>query len=193
MDEEVVEEESSENLYLGIVVAFTGAWTFSICSVFNRKLKEIGYEALMVYHGLIGGVLASVFILIEGAINGEFRTYTLNQYLILFLASTFDCAACNAMTIAYQSDSSGFVSLLGYAIIIYGFLSDIIVFNEDIHALQLTGALIIFAATFVVAAYKLCEAHKAKKLAQLKEGMAKVAAIETNENEVADGTGKEIK
>ena len=78
------------------------------------------------------------------------------------------------MTIAYQSDSSGFVSLLGYGIIVYGFLGDVIVFDETILPLQFTGAMIIFSATFIVAVFKLCEARKAKKLAQLKEGIAKV-------------------
>ena len=172
--EDVGEEESEFDLYFGILVAFTGAWTFAVCSVLNRKLKEIGYEALMVYHGLIGGGAASLFILVEGAFRGGFRFYTGEQYLILLVASTFDCVACNSMTIAYQRDSSGFVSLLGYAIILYGFLADLIFFNEEIQTLQLLGALIIFAATFIVAVYKLCEAFKERKLAQLKEGMAKV-------------------
>ena len=113
----------------------SGAITFSINSVFNRKLKAIDYSALMVYHGLIGTILASLFILIEASIRGEFRFYTLHQYLVLFAASFWDAVACNSMTIAYQSDSSGFVSLLGYAIIIYGFLSDILIFNEDLVAL----------------------------------------------------------
>ena len=145
-------------------MAITGAWTFAVCSVFNRKLKQIDYTALMVYHGLIGGTLASLYILLEGLIKGgEFRFYTLEQYLILFGAATWDTSACYSMTIAYQSDSSGFVSLLGYAIILYGFLSDVIIFNERIMALQLAGALIIFCATFAVAVYKLCEAHKLRK------------------------------
>ena len=60
-------------------MAFAGAWTFAVCSVFNRKLKEIDYSALMVYHGIIGGFLASLFIVIEGIImGGDFRFYTLN-------------------------------------------------------------------------------------------------------------------
>lgn len=129
-DEE--EDQSEFDLYFGIAVAFSGAWTFAVCSVFNRKLKEIGYEALMVYHGLIGGSAASLFILIEGAFRGGFRFYTSEQYIILLVACAFDCAACNSMTIAYQRDSSGFVSLLGYAIILYGFLADLIFFNEEI-------------------------------------------------------------
>ena len=53
--------------------------------------------------------------------------------------------------------------MLGYAIILYGFLSDVIVFNEEIQALQLIGALIIFAVTFIVAVVKLCEQHRERR------------------------------
>lgn len=136
----------------------------------------------MVYHGLIGGILASLFILIEAAVKGgEFRFYTLNQYLILGGAATWDTIACFSMTIAYQSDSSGFVSLLGYAIILYGFMSDVFFFDETLLPLQLFGALLIFSATIIVAVLKLYGAYKAKKAAQLKEGMAKVGVISTAE------------
>ena len=77
LDADGVEEPKSDSdKYMGVIIAFTGAWAFAICSVFNRKLKEINFQVLMVYHGMIGGILASVFILIEGAINGGFRWYT---------------------------------------------------------------------------------------------------------------------
>ena len=66
----------------------------------------------------------------------------------------------NSMTIAYQSDKSGFVSLIGYALIVYGFLADVTVFDETPQAMQLIGALIIFISTFFVATYKLCQQHK---------------------------------
>ena len=157
-DSEDSESPSELNKYLGVIIAFSGAITFAICSVFNRKLKAIDYSALMVYHGLIGGVLAALFILIEAAIVGHFRIYTAWQYGVLLAASVWDASACNSMTIAYQSDSSGFVSLLGYAIIVYGFASDVLIFNEQLVALQLLGALLIFSATFFVAVFKLCEA-----------------------------------
>mmetsp|Transcript_31339 Transcript_31339/g.38831 ORF Transcript_31339/g.38831 Transcript_31339/m.38831 type:complete len:95 (+) Transcript_31339:1120-1404(+) len=70
------------------------------------------------------------------------------------------------MTIAYQSDGSGFVSLLGYGIIVYSFLSDVLIFDEDLVFLQLVGALVIFTATFFVAVFKLCEQHRARKRAE---------------------------
>lgn len=96
------EKQPEYEKYLGVIVAFSGAWSFAVCSVFNRKLKEIDYTALMVYHGLIGGVLASVVILTEGIVKGGvFRFYSLEQYLILFAACCFDTVACYSMTIAY--------------------------------------------------------------------------------------------
>ena len=82
------------------------------------------------------------------------------------------------MTIAYQSDSSGFVSLLGYAIILYGFLSDVIFFNEKILALQFVGALIIFVATFIVAVIKLCEQHRQRKKQQTQVKTSTAAATD---------------
>ena len=144
-------------------MAFAGAWSFAVCSVFNRKLKEIGYEALMVYHGLIGGSAVILIILVDAIVQGSFRIYTFEQYLYLAGACTFDCIACNSMTIAYQRDSSGFVSLLGYAIIIYGFAADLLFFETNVNALQIVGVILIFAITFIVAVIKLCEAHKQRK------------------------------
>ena len=62
--------------------------------------------------------------------------------------------------------------MLGYVIIVYGFLSDVIIFKEDLDPLQVAGAMIIFAATFFVSTYKLCEAHKKRKKAALEIELA---------------------
>ena len=67
------------------------------------------------------------------------------------------------MTIAFQRDSSGFVSLVSYMLIFYGFLSDIIIFDEQILALELIGAMVVLAATITVATVKLCEAYRKRK------------------------------
>ena len=74
-DEEDGVESELDN-YLGVIVGIASAITFALTGIFNRKLKAIDYTALMVYHGLIGGVLALLVILIEAAIKGEFRIYT---------------------------------------------------------------------------------------------------------------------
>ena len=65
----------------------------------------------------------------------------------------------NFMTIGFQRDSSGFVSLITYLLILYGFLSDLIIFNEKILLLEVIGAIVILVTTITVATIKLCEAY----------------------------------
>ena len=154
---------SDSDQWLGIGLALLSAWTMGFNSVFTRKLKNINYTVVMTYHGLTGVSLALIYIVVERLIVGEFRMYTALQYLILTAAALTDTVCVNSMTIAYQSDSSGFVSLLGYTIVFYGFLADIVVFNEDIQGLELAGALLVLAATVVVAVIKLCQAYRQTK------------------------------
>ena len=74
-----------------------------------------------------------------------------------------DMLCVNCMTISFQRDSSGFVSLISYMLILYGFLSDLIIFNEKIMMLEVIGAVIILTATMTVATIKLCEAFSLRK------------------------------
>ena len=70
-----------------------------------------------------------------------------------------DMLCVNCMTISFQRDSSGFVSLISYMLILYGFLSDVIIFNEKIMLLEVMGAFTILTVTMTVATIKLCEAY----------------------------------
>ena len=81
------------------------------------------------------------------------------QYLLLTAAGVMDMLCVNCMTISFQRDSSGFVSLISYMLILYGFLADLIIFNETILLLEVIGALIILGTTMTVATIKLCEAY----------------------------------
>lgn len=68
-----------------------------------------------------------------------------------------------SLTIAFQSDSSGFVSLIGYINILYAFLCDRIIFNETFSMTEVIGALVILTVTILVTAYKLYESEQQKK------------------------------
>jgi drug/metabolite transporter (DMT)-like permease len=115
--------------YIGVIIGVGAAIFFAFNSVWNRKLKEVHFLVLMVMHGLIGFILLSILICVEALITGNgFRIYNTYEYGMLAGVSIFDCIGCYSMTIAYQSDSSGFVSLLGYGIIVWGFNADIFVF-----------------------------------------------------------------
>jgi len=69
----------------------------------------------------------------------------------------------NAHNIAFQSDSSGFISILGYIVILYGFLADEFIFGTSITGFDLIGAVLIFTVTVSVTIYKLREKLFPKK------------------------------
>ncbi len=70
----------------------------------------------------------------------------------------------NSHNIAFQSDSSGFVSILGYILILYGFLADEFIFGSSITGYDLLGAILIFVVTIGVTIVKLREKLVLKKV-----------------------------
>ena len=97
-----IEEESEIEKYLGVIVALLSSIAYAICSVFNRRLKEITYYTVMFYHGIIGFIIVSIVVLIDrAAVSGEFRFYSADQYGLLFAAGMFDVLSVNAGTIGY--------------------------------------------------------------------------------------------
>ena len=59
------------------------------------------------------------------------------------------------MTLAYQSDSSGFVSLISYMNIFYAYICDQAFFNNKLNVVELLAALTIMIVALGVAFYKL--------------------------------------
>lgn len=58
------------------------------------------------------------------------------------------------LTTAFQSDSSGFVSLLTYMSIVWAYLCDILILNEKIDTIEFFAALTILIVAVSVAYYK---------------------------------------
>ena len=80
----------------------------------------------------------------------------------MILCCCFDFVSLNSQTIAFQSDSSGFVSLIGYMSVLYAFLFDFFVFHEQISTVEICGALLILTVTIVVSVKKINEANRLK-------------------------------
>jgi len=74
---------------------------------------------------------------------------------LLVIAGIFDWLAYNTRIIAFQTSGSGFIALIGYIAIFYGFLADVFIFNAEIKGFDLAGALLIMVVTMVSAVYKL--------------------------------------
>ena len=72
----------------------------------------------------------------------------------MILASLFDLLAVNCQTLAFQKAPSSFVSLVGYVVVVYAFISDVCVFHETIYLNEIAAALVILAVTIYVAFQK---------------------------------------
>ena len=62
-----------------------------------------------------------------------------------------------ATTLAFQKDRAGFTGLLSYIIIVYSYIADLLIFNENINAIELIATIVILFTAMGVAFYKLIE------------------------------------
>ena len=67
------------------------------------------------------------------------------------------------MTIAFQSSSPAFVSLISYINIIYAFLADYIIFKETFTWIEFTAAALILIVTIFTSVYKIREGKRIKE------------------------------
>jgi drug/metabolite transporter (DMT)-like permease len=61
---------------------------------------------------------------------------------------------------AFSCDSSGFVALLGYIIVVYSFLVDEYIFNLPITGLDILGTILIVVVTVTTTVYKVRMSRK---------------------------------
>ena len=89
-------------------------------------LKQHPLQLIIFYHTFTGLILTTAYIGIDAAVAGAWRMteYTTKQWLICIAASAADVIALNTDTLAYQKDSSGFVALISYVNIVYGYACD---------------------------------------------------------------------
>ena len=58
-------------------------------------------------------------------------------------------------------DSSGFVSLITYMNIVYAYICDIAIFDEELNSIELTATIVILLVAVGIATYKLLQKKKA--------------------------------
>ena len=66
-------------------------------------------------------------------------------------------------TLAFQNDTSGFVSLIGYFGVLYASLADYFIFNVQLSAVSIGAAGIILFVTVLVSTLKIREGNRVKR------------------------------
>ena len=105
---------------------------------------------------VVGLVLMLAFFAVQYLFTGQLLSvHDARTHWFLLLTLSVDFFSLNAMNIAFQSDASGFVSVIGYMIVVYGFMSDIFIFKVPLEGRDMAGAVFILAVTVCVTVYKM--------------------------------------
>ena len=144
------------------------SWSFASCNVINRKLKDVHFAIVGFYHPITGMIMSLLYIVGSLILTGTvFPTHSWSIYGYLLLTCLCDFISLNSQNIAFQSDSSGFVAVIGYLIVLYGFLADEFIFDSAITGFDLVGACMILFVTVGVTVYKLKQKFDELKLSSL--------------------------
>ena len=136
-----------------------------------RSLKGVQTSLILFWNSVGGIFLTSIYLLVELIAFGDperFSNYTARQLGIAFGSCAFDSISIAAITIAYKSDKSGFVSLFTYMNIVYGYLADVFFFDESLNTIELLAAITIIVVALSIAVYKLRKKQKENQVNEVK-------------------------
>ena len=159
---EEVEEDSNLRM-VGILIALIVACFGGTMPILTRTLKDVPATLMMFYLGLVGSLLIGIYLLVEtlrsegGFSELRLISYTGKQFLLILVSTIFSAIATTSYTIAYQSDSSGFIVLIGNVKILYFFLSDTFIFHEVFSTIEMTCVCVITVVIVIVALIKIMD------------------------------------
>ena len=119
---------------IGIIMCVVVSIANGSLAVLTRMMQSIHVSVMMSYIALISIFLLTIGFLIELAIVGgpmRLLNYSSEQYMFGFLTGSVNIFGLICKIVAYQNERSGFITILAYGGLIYGFLGDVFIFNES--------------------------------------------------------------
>lgn len=135
-----------------------GAAVYAMANISNRRLKQVHYTVIGFYHTLFGIVMLGSYLLYQKMFTDETVFHLFNReglFYMMFFTSILGVLEYNTRNVAYQVDSSGFIALISYTNVFYGFVADIFIFKQQIEWWDYFGAGLIVTVCAISALYKL--------------------------------------
>lgn len=142
----------------GVIFATVGAALYAMANISNRKLKQVHYSVIGFYNTLFGSMLYGGVLLILSKRAGTSSIPFAQEawtYKLVAACTFWEWIGFNLRNISYQKDTSGFMALIGYTTVVYGFAADIFIFKDEISQVDLFSAMLIIIVTVGTALYKL--------------------------------------
>lgn len=118
---------------IGITMCLTVSVANGVLAILTRMMQSIHVSVMMSYIALVSLLILTVGFLIELAVVGgpmRLFNYSSEQYLFGFLTGAVNILGLISKIIAYQNERSGLITLLAYIGLVYGYLGDVLIFNE---------------------------------------------------------------
>jgi len=124
------------NYYLvGVLLALFASWVIAAIMVIGRRIRAVHWAVVLTHISVQYLVVSTAIALIDHALHGKgtFLVYEDNRvYKWAVIGGLAEVCFLMAHTIALQNATGVFVSLLGYQMVAYAFLSDTIIFKTTV-------------------------------------------------------------
>lgn len=160
------EKLQSTQQMIGIVCVIACSWCYAGVAVATRKMQKLHFAVVLFYYSVLATVCLFVYLASEALITKNsfrFFHYSSEQYAYTFGVCVINAIALTSNTIATQCEKSGFVTMLGYLGVVYGFCGDIFIFNQQFSAQELVGAFIILSVMMFLLLSQLIFLRKTSK------------------------------
>ena len=80
-------------------------------------------------------IVALILVIADSMMKGKSLTlfsYSIEQYVWVLISATLNTFAMTFNCIAMQNDNPAFLTILGYMSLIYGYVADAYIFDEDL-------------------------------------------------------------
>ena len=146
---------------LGVILTLCHAWLFSGVGVISRRLQRVHFTELMLHQSVQGVILISGYMLYLYFFHGVnyLGQLEMDQLGQLTGGSLADSIALVSMCIAFQSDSTSIVSMVGYLAIVYALFTDLFVFGERLSKVELLGCAFVITITLLMGLYRMAKAN----------------------------------
>ena len=148
-------------------MVFVCSWLTAGYMVCNRLLKGVPDLQIMFFYAITGLVLSSIYMLYDSFQKNNLTlifSYSPWLYSLFLLISFADIVTIYSGIKSSQCGNLGFIGLIQYVTVFYGFLFDVTIFRDELRAMDVLVSVVILATTMAVSVYKINQEKKQLQL-----------------------------
>lgn len=136
------------------------AWCYAGGNVISRKIKHVHFTQFIFVQQMMAFMVLSFYFAVSrtfspkelSSING--KQITSYDRLLMFVLCICDFTAVCTQQLAFQKDSSSFISIISYMSIVYGFAADFFIFDIAVKFIRIIASCMIIVVNLFLTVSK---------------------------------------